>query len=245
MTLALFVGMSLERFFFSSGKDRSELAHNWACLWGQSVFFLNPGWKVTVYDRHNLPEKGNSTVLVANHKSAMDICALFATGIPFRWLSKKLVFKLPLVGQAMRWAGYVPIDRGNPNSHKEALEASMNWLKKGVPMLYFPEGTRSESNELRPFKMGAFNIAEQQQVAITPLVIVGTEKLMKKSSIMVQGVAHVSIKVLSPMNPEPGEKLAEFKDRVRELIQQHANQMNAMEGSSSVVGQNTATTKGV
>ena len=219
VTLLLFLKMFFVRLFLPKGSEKTEPCHQVACEWGQWVFKVNPGWKVTVKGRENLPALGSCTVIVANHKSAMDICALFATGIPFRWLSKDLVFKFPLMGQAMKWSGYVPVKRGNPQSHKVALDMSIGWLRKGVSMLYFPEGTRSETGELRPFKMGAFNIAASEDCSITPIVLVDTDTLMKKNSLFVAGGAHVIIDVLKPMRPFEGEDLKDFKDRVREVIQ--------------------------
>lgn len=221
MTAILFLKMAYQRTRSLDSQDPSHLSHLAACQWGQWVFHLNPGWDVTVEGRDNLPSNGKSTVFVANHKSGMDICALFVLNTPFRWLSKDMVFKIPLMGQAMRWCGYVPITRGDAKSHKMALAKSIEWLQKGVPMLYFPEGTRSETDVLRPFKMGAFNIANEQDTDITPIVITGTDRLMKKSSFMVQGTSHVFIRILPPMKPDKNEDLATFRDKVRSLVQSH------------------------
>jgi 1-acyl-sn-glycerol-3-phosphate acyltransferase len=99
----------------------SNIVHDVACVWAKSILVLTPGWTYEISGTENLPPKGQAVVVAANHQSAVDILAAYTLAFQFRWLSKASVFRLPFIGAAMRIAGYVPIERGNPVSHKEAL----------------------------------------------------------------------------------------------------------------------------
>ncbi len=198
--------------------DRSLVAHGVATQWGRAFFSLVPGWSYEIKGVENLPSEGQAAVVIANHASAVDICAIFATGMQFRWLSKDAVFKIPLIGTAMRWAGYVPITRGNPDSHAQAMAQSAEWLRRGVSMLFFPEGTRSTSGVMGRFKTGAFRLAQAENVGIIPIALIGTNRLMKARS-LVPRKAHVIIQVLPMVRQGSEESLEQFADRCKDIIQ--------------------------
>lgn len=82
----------------------------------------------------------------------------------------------------MAWCGYIPINRGDPTSHKEALAKAARWLQMGTPMFFFPEGTRSHDGTLKPFKVGAFKIADENGVSVVPIAIKGAKDLLPKGS---------------------------------------------------------------
>jgi len=161
-----------------------------------------PGWRVTVDGSEYLPQDGQPMVVVANHESMSDIWAMYYLGIQFRWLSKESVFKVPMVGQAMQWAHYVPIKRGSRESASMAMEESAARVRQGLSMFFFPEGTRSRDGVMKPFKSGAFKLAQNEQVPILPVAIHGAGDLLPKGSWM-PGEARVRIKVLPPLPPPP------------------------------------------
>ncbi len=218
ITLTLFCGVLLSRLLtpFLSRHMSRDIVHWFACLWARAIFFANPGWSYSIEGQQYLD--GNPVVYAANHQSSGDIIALLAMGTRFRWLSKEAVFKTPVIGQAMRWAGYVPIQRGNPASHKEAMDQSALLLKEGVSMAFFPEGTRSEDGNLKTFKTGAFRLAEQADVPVLPIVIQGTKELVKKGSSAPQK-SHVRVIVLPPTKRLGEENIEQFTERVRQSIQ--------------------------
>ena len=217
LTSILFSVLILTYTFFSifAPTQKRLVAHRIACLWGRLIFKINPGWSYELRSTENLPTSG--AVIVANHSSAMDICALMATNIQFRYLSKASVFKIPMIGSAMTWAGYVPIERGSKSSHKEAMDTSAEWIKKGVPMVFFPEGTRSISGEVKEFKLGAFRLAQSTKVPIVPILIKGTNEMMKKKSIFPKP-AHVIVEALPSAPIREGEASSDFANRIRQEI---------------------------
>ncbi|MGE0172793.1 MAG: lysophospholipid acyltransferase family protein [Oligoflexales bacterium] len=197
--------------------ELSNIVHSVAHIWGKTILFLIPGWSYELSGTENVPRTGQPVVVAANHQSAVDILAALTLNFQFRWLSKASVFKLPLIGIAMRIAGYVPVDRGNPRSHREALNLSAEWIKNGVSMFFFPEGTRSRDGSVRPFKVGAFKLSEETGAPVLPLVLCGTRNMMEKGSGIPQQ-AHVYIRVLPPEHKKETETVEEFAERVRQNI---------------------------
>ncbi len=199
---------------------KGRWSHWMAVLWSGLILRLMPGWTITLTGREHIPPQGTPVVLIANHESMADIWVLYELGIHFRWLSKIELFKIPLIGWAMRRAGYIAIDRGNRHSHSEAMKQCSESLKSGVPVFFFPEGTRSRTGEMLPFKSGAFRLAKESGVPILPVVLAGTKDLLPKGSGL-PGKAHVKISVL------PMERIAEGLESADELASRLREKMLA------------------
>ncbi|MFY7930615.1 MAG: lysophospholipid acyltransferase family protein [Oligoflexus sp.] len=198
--------------------DMSHAAHWVATLWGRGSILFSPGWSYSVRGKEHLPRNGDKpVVIIANHQSAADILAVYLTGAQFRWLSKHTVFKTPILGPAMRWAGYIPIRRGDKESHNAALRASYSWIRNGVSMVFFPEGTRSENGQLKEFKSGAFRIAVDEKVAILPVVIRGTRGMVQKNTLLPRS-AHLHLEILPPVFALDNEDAEAFTLRVRDIM---------------------------
>lgn len=208
----------------------TEACHRVAVLWGQTLFALGPAWSHEVRGRENLPaENAQPYVMIANHSSTADIWALFLVGGQFRWLSKDTMFRVPLVGLAMKWAGYVSVTRGNKQSQYQAVETSRKWLRKGVSMAFFPEGTRSDDGHVKEFKIGAFRLAQEENVMIVPVVLRGTRDMLVKNSGFPKK-AHLDIEILLPVRSLEGEDSRAFADRVQKIV---ANRLSRPAQSSS------------
>jgi 1-acyl-sn-glycerol-3-phosphate acyltransferase len=203
--------------------DISSDVHRVATLWARSIMTSIPGWKINIEGRENLSNQ--PCVIVANHESATDILAMYYLGIQFRWLAKKEVFRVPFMGTSMKWAGYVPIDRKDRDSHRKALEISADWVKKGIPMFFFPEGTRSTTGVIGTFKVGAFKLAHDCGVAVLPICIKGAGGLLAKGG-LVPKRATVSVKVLPLEAQQPNESIDEFSQRIRNLIAEHHSHLS-------------------
>lgn len=195
--------------------------HKIASMWGRTIIKMMPGWNVEISGWENLPRDDEAVVIVANHESMSDIWAMYYLGIQFRWLSKDTVFKIPMVGHAMTWSEYIPIVRGNKSSHIEAMRQSEDRIKKGIPMFFFPEGTRSPDGEVKEFKIGAFKLAKDTQVPVLPIAIHGAGELMRKGSSHPSFKATVRMKVLPKVAP-PGqgdnEHLETYAEAIRRQI---------------------------
>ena len=99
-----------------------------------------------------------------------------------KWLSKKAIFSIPLLGWQMRAAGDVPIVRGDRESARRAMDEMRRRLASGVSVILFPEGTRSPDGSLGEFRDGAFRLAIEAGVPVVPLAIVGAAESLPKRS---------------------------------------------------------------
>ena len=135
-------------------------------------------------------------IIASNHLSQFDIPLLFSVlPINGRFLSKKEVFKIPLVGHAMRTIGIIEIDRASGTSSRQAIVKGVEIAAdRGYSLIVFPEGTRSTGGEFLPFKKGAFRIAIDTGLPLVPVVIEGTDLINRPGSkVFHPGTARVVI----------------------------------------------------
>ncbi len=147
---------------------------------GVTAARLNPFWKFGVYGKP-VPPKGR-TVVVSNHESNADCFLISYLPWEMKWLGKASLFKIPFVGWSMWLAGDVPVRRGEKDSAQAARGVCKRWLDKGMPVMIFPEGTRSKTEELLPFKDGAFRLAIETQADLLPMAVSGTRRSLPKHS---------------------------------------------------------------
>jgi 1-acyl-sn-glycerol-3-phosphate acyltransferase len=129
-----------------------------------------------------------SYIFMSNHVSNLDPPVLIPS-IPGRCsvLVKKEVFRIPILGSAMKLADLVPVDRQNREAAIESVRAAAKVLRRGLLMVIFPEGTRSADGRLLPFKKGPFHLAKEAGVAVVPVTILGTAGCWPKGSWSMRG----------------------------------------------------------
>ena len=144
---------------------------------------LNPLWSFSI-DERSKSARGPTrpTVCVSNHISNADAFLLSHLPWEMKWLGKASLFNIPLLGWSMRLARDVPVVRGDKGSGGQALLTCANWIKRGMPVMIFPEGTRSRDGELQPFKDGAFRLAIETGAQILPIAVDGTHTALPKHS---------------------------------------------------------------
>ncbi|HYH95465.1 lysophospholipid acyltransferase family protein [Hyalangium sp.] len=142
---------------------------------------LTPYWRFGVHGP--VPERmAPRTVVVSNHESNADPFLISFLPWEMKWLGKASLFKIPVVGWSMWLAGDIPVTRGDQDSAKDAMARCVRWLEKGMPVMIFPEGTRSKTEELLPFKDGAFRLAIETGADVLPLAVSGTRRALPKHS---------------------------------------------------------------
>jgi len=126
---------------------------------------------------------GRPLVIASNHQSWFDIFLLAAV-LPgsLRFVAKKELARIPLMGRAMRQAGHVFLDRQNRQQAFGAYEEAAAAIRAGISAVVFPEGTRSRTGNLLPFKKGPFVLAIAARVPLVPVYSAGTFTLMPKGS---------------------------------------------------------------
>lgn len=180
VTIFLFIIVMLSLIFDRSGNS----IHSIGALWSRILLFLS-GVTVDIKGIEHLL-KDKPQILASNHQGAFDILALQAfIPIQFRWVAKKSLFKIPIVGWSMSLAGYVGIDRERAGSAYKSIEEAAEKVKNGTSVLIFPEGTRSATGELLPFKRGGFLLAVKSGVPVMPISIQGTKDIMKRRSVLI------------------------------------------------------------
>lgn len=165
------------------------------------VFGLPIRMKREVIGAENIDPK-QAYVIVLNHNSMIDIMSIYNLPLVFKWVSKKEVYRIPIVGRLLYAHGDIVINRA---SAKEAMqlvhERGKEWLAKGASVAIFPEGTRSKDGEIHNFKAGAFLLAKDAGAPILPIVLNNTNKMMRKGWLM-NWRNHITIKILPPISAE-------------------------------------------
>lgn len=192
-------------------------------LWGRMHLYINPAWHPKLIGKQNINNK--ACVYVSNHQSMLDIVSLFEVSPYIVWVSKIENFKMPILGTVMRLNGYIQLVREDPRSFPKMFNACSKTLNEGMPVLFFPEGTRSKTGQMGRFKEGAFKVAIENNVPIIPIVMDGIEQAGLKFSLK----GGFTIKVLNEITPQqfPSQNPSELKEYVKDIM---LNELNVIRG---------------
>lgn len=196
-----------------------RVLHRFTCWWSVLYVRCLPGCRVVVQGREKIAP-GTTYVLVANHQSLTDVMALGALATPFKWVSKKEIFRVPFIGWNGRLNQYVSVDRGNVRNVRQTLTTCRGWLERGVSLLMFPEGTRSKDGEMQPFHAGSFKLAADCGCPVVPIVVDGTFPIYQGWKVQACP-GTIAIHVLDPVTlEEAGGKADLLRDLVYNRMQQ-------------------------
>ena len=170
--------LALATFPFDPGR---KIAGRWLRLQAVAAARLSPFWDFRIHGEVPRAPAGK-TVVVSNHESNADPFLISMLPWEMKWLAKASLFKVPFAGWGMRLAGDIPVERGDTESGRDALHRCAQWLERGVPVIIFPEGTRSANRELLPFKDGAFRLAIESRADVLPVAVAGTGRALPKHS---------------------------------------------------------------
>src|SRR3954466_10392260 len=185
---------------------------------GPAMATLNPLWRFSYSGK--MPEDPRRPfVVVSNHESFADILLISHLPWEMKWLSKTELFRIPVMGWMMWLAGDVPVKRGFGPSAVEAMDRCREVLRNRVSVMIFPEGTRSKTAELLPFKDGAFRLAIEAGVPILPLALSGTGTALPKHGWRF-GRSAAEVRVLEPVETTglTLDDVPALKARIRDLI---------------------------
>ena len=136
---------------------------------------------VQVTGREHL-NKDKSYVFVANHQGAFDIFLIYGyLHCNFRWMMKKSLRNLPLIGKACVNAGHIFVDRSGPTKVKQTITQAKDSLREGVSVVVFPEGARTFTGHMGYFKRGAFQLAANLELDVVPLTINGSFAILPRT----------------------------------------------------------------
>jgi 1-acyl-sn-glycerol-3-phosphate acyltransferase len=185
-------------------------------LWLSGIRFKVAGAEHLPLDR--------AAVYCSNHESNVDPPVLF-TALHSRMhiLYKHEIDQIPVLARAFRMGGFIPIDRRNKESAMRSIEKGAASLRSGNSFLIFPEGTRSRTSEMLPFKKGGFVMAIKAGVPIVPVAISGGRDAMQRGSKVIKPVA-ISIRIGEPIETsgvdldDRDELIARVRARIQELL---------------------------
>ena len=181
LTVLLFIVMVVVSGVFFFFDRKRKIAHAQCYWWSDAVTALNPYWEVNVEGLDNI-DHDKTYVVISNHQSLADIVLIYKTKMQFKWVAKDSLFKIPVLGWNMLLAKHIRLRRGDFSSIKKVYREASQWLRSGISVLFFPEGTRSDNMEMGEFQNGAFKLAIKEKVPVLPILIQGTRDAIPKGS---------------------------------------------------------------
>ena len=160
-------------------------AHFWGYYPGKiwSIIICRVLFIPVVVRGHENVDKKTSYVFVANHQGAFDIFLIYGfLGRNFKWMMKKSLRNIPFVGSACAAAGHIFVDNSTPGRLKETLQKAETTLQNGMSLVVFPEGARTWTGAMRPFKRGAYQLAVEFSLPVAPLTIDGAFAVMPRTT---------------------------------------------------------------
>ncbi len=217
----LFLPLMAVATVFAKEDAGRRVRGRWVRRLGYFTSQLTPLWRFRWSGTPPLDIATTGYVVVCNHQSSSDPFLL--THLPFdmRWIAKEELFRAPLIGWLMRLGGDIPIRRGDKESVVEMMRECHRTLEAGMSVMIFPEGTRSKTTEMLPFKDGAFQLAIDAKRQVLPLVLEGTHAMRPKGSLWF-GDADAQVRIL-PAIDSHGHSVESLKLAVRTAMEATIN----------------------
>ncbi len=175
--------------------------------------------RVTLDGQENL-DPNQSYVFVSNHQSLADVFLIYGwLPVNFKWIMKKELRRIPLVGVACEAAGHIFLDRKSRMSALESIKKAEKTLQNGISVVIFPEGTRTLTGEVGRFKRGAFQIAFDLKLPMVPLSLSGCREVQKKGEVVVNLFRHVHMHIGKPMPTDGVEQDQAIEQMRQEVIE--------------------------
>lgn len=182
------------------------------------LVWLNPWWRVTIVGEVP-PRSSEPFIAVCNHESMADILLIGTLPMEMKWLSKEAIARIPFLGWMMFMAGDVLVRRSDARSRGASYDELVAWINRGASVMMFPEGTRTRTGELLPFRNGAFRLAIDTGRPIQPMVVTGGRQAIEADSVWF-GRARVTVRILDqvPVDGYEDAEVNELRDKVRGMI---------------------------
>lgn len=227
----LTVLFGLPAIFAALLPPRGDWFTRFARGWARTILRVS-GIRVRVLHPERL-RADTSSVVIANHESFADILVLLATlPMQVRFLAKRSIFRVPVLGWGIAAAGFVPVDRGDHARGAAAVEAALARLEGGRSVVVFPEETRTKDGSLQPFKKGAALLAIRSGLPILPIGLAGSIRILPRDTLtMAPGLVVASVGTpVEVSGRTPADRAAltqEARDAVARLREEAASDLAA------------------
>ena len=212
-------------------RPSSPLVNRAVRLWAR-VFLLATFTRLRYDGKENI-DPAKSYVFVANHLSNIDIPINFLVTAPvgIRYLAKKELFSVPVLGWIMRALHMVRTDRqAHAGGHHEINRQIDSTREHGLSLMIYPEGTRARDHHLHPFKRGAFRIAVDNQLDIIPVSISGTWRIWAPDKVLIHGgTARARVHEPIPVAGLGHDDIADLQERAYNAIAKGLEELEAMD----------------
>ncbi len=208
--------MAVVRLF---DRDPARYATGRTFRWfGGCVTRVNPAWAIRITG--DMPaDPRHPFVAVSNHQSSADIPLVSRLPWEMKWVAKKALFDVPVLGWEMTLAGDIPVDRRDPNSRATVLVRARAALARRCSVMFFAEGTRSRDGRVKAFQDGAFRLAVETQTPILPIAVDGTMNALPTQGWMFSR-ATCRVHVFAPIETAglTADDVPALRERVRQTI---------------------------
>jgi len=197
---------------------------------GMSISRINPNWNITITGNIDIDDR-RPYIVVCNHLSQADIPLISNLPWEMKWVAKKVLFDLPVVGWMMKLAGDISVDRKAIDRREKTFAQAQHYLDLNCSVIFFPEGTRSRNGKLNRFTSGAFELAISTGIPILPMVIDGTQNTLPKKSWKFGKAKHIKLQILDPIATDNFDRneVRKLTDQVRSQI---AGQLSEWRGQA-------------
>jgi 1-acyl-sn-glycerol-3-phosphate acyltransferase len=201
---------------------RQRVHDRLSIIWARGILFF-AGVRLRIEGREHVRRDAHY-VIVANHQSLLDAMIMVATMQPLtamRMVAKRTLFKVPVLGWAMRAFGHMAVDHRSMRGSLDGLKKAQSTVQRAQSTVFFPEGTRSPDGKMLPFHTAAFHIAARAGAKVLPVTISGSREILPKQRLVLVKTGDVSVRIHPPMDAL-GTALDEVKktsDAAREIIE--------------------------
>ncbi|MEO1022389.1 MAG: lysophospholipid acyltransferase family protein [Bacteroidota bacterium] len=197
--------------------DRYRKIPNWVLSYlGVGLLKSSPNWNISIEGQEKY-DSDQPTIFVANHQSFLDMALIYHLPWQMKWVSKRSMLYFPVMGWLVWLTGHLTINRGSKTALKR-LENLVKPLKDHVPVMIFPEGTRSLDGDIRAFKNGPFLLSLEHGFAIQPIVIDGGYDAFPSGAKSFKMNVNFRISVLDSIDVTTFSGLEPLKKHVRSLM---------------------------